>query len=49
MSSSSASFKSGVVIAVEHLIYSVVLGGVFAAFTLDDGTIGWLPLDPVDR
>ncbi len=44
-----AGFEFGVVIAVAHLIYGVVLGRVFAAFTLDDGAIGWLPLDPVDR
>lgn len=44
-----ASFEFGVVIAIAHLIYGVVLGRIFAAFTLDDGAIGWLPLDPVDR
>jgi len=44
-----ASFEFGVAIAVAHLLYGVVLGRVFAAFTLDDGAIGWLPVDPVDR
>jgi len=44
-----ASFEFGVVIAVAHLLYGVVLGRVFAAFTLEDGAIGWLALDPVDR
>ncbi|RLM72783.1 hypothetical protein [Halorubrum sp. Atlit-26R] len=44
-----ASFEFGVVIAVAHLVYGVVLGRVFAAFTLAEGAIGWLPIDPVDR
>ncbi len=43
-----ASFEFGAVIAVAHLIYGVVLGRVFAAFTLADAEIGWLPLDPTD-
>ena len=44
-----AGFEFAVVIAVAHLLYGVVLGRVFAAFTVADGAIGWLPLDPVDR
>ncbi|SFR31000.1 MULTISPECIES: hypothetical protein [Halorubrum] len=44
-----ASFEFGAVIAVAHLLYGLVLGRVFAAFTLADGEIGWLPIDPVDR
>jgi len=44
-----ASFEFGAVIAVAHLIYGLVLGRVFAALTLADGAIGWLPFDPVDR
>jgi len=44
-----ASFEFGAVIAVAHLLYGLVLGRVFAAFTLADGGIGWLPIDPVDR
>ncbi|ELZ42317.1 hypothetical protein C471_04730 [Halorubrum saccharovorum DSM 1137] len=44
-----ASFEFGAVIAVAHLLYGLVLGRVFAAFTLADGDIGWLPIDPVDR
>ena len=43
-----ASFEFGAVIAVAHLIYGLVLGRVFAAFTLADDEIGWLPLDPTD-
>ncbi len=44
-----AGFEFAVGIALAHLIYGVVLGRIFAAFTLADGAIGWLPLDPVDR
>jgi len=44
-----ASFEFGAVIAVAHLLYGLVLGRVFAAFTLADGGIEWLPIDPVDR
>ncbi len=44
-----ASFEFGVVIAVAHLVYGVVLGRVFAAFTLAEGAIGWLPISPVNR
>jgi len=44
-----AGFEFAVGIAVAHLLYGVVLGRVFAAFTLADGGISWLPLDPVDR
>ncbi|WP_144921926.1 hypothetical protein [Halorubrum salsamenti] len=44
-----ASFEFGAVIAVAHLLYGLVLGRVFAAFTLAEGEIGWLPIDPVDR
>ncbi|WP_241430031.1 hypothetical protein [Halorubrum lipolyticum] len=44
-----ASFEFGAVIAVAHLLYGLVLGRVFAAFTLADGGVGWLPIDPVDR
>ena len=44
-----ASFEFGVVIAVAHLVYGVVLGRVFAVFTLAEGAVGWLPIDPVDR
>jgi len=44
-----ASFEFGAVIAVAHLLYGIVLGRVFAAFTLVDGDIGWLPLDPAER
>ncbi|QWC18367.1 complement resistance protein TraT [Halorubrum sp. 2020YC2] len=44
-----ASFEFGAVIAVAHLLYGLVLGRVFAAFTLAEGDIGWLPVDPVDR
>ncbi|ELZ39953.1 hypothetical protein [Halorubrum tebenquichense] len=44
-----ASFEFGVVIAVAHLAYGVVLGRAFAAFTLADGGIGWLPIDPANR
>ncbi|MFC7187320.1 hypothetical protein [Halorubrum yunnanense] len=44
-----ASFEFGAVIAVAHLIYGLVLGRVFAAFTLAEGEIGWLPFDAVDR
>ncbi|PSQ54763.1 hypothetical protein BRD22_11670 [Halobacteriales archaeon SW_8_68_21] len=44
-----ASFEFGVVIAVAHLAYGVVLGRTFAAFTLADGAVGWLPIDPADR
>ncbi|QUO48772.1 MULTISPECIES: hypothetical protein [Halorubrum] len=44
-----ASFEFGVVIAVAHLVYGVVLGRAFAAFTLAEGAVGWLPIDPVDR
>ncbi|PAU82821.1 hypothetical protein CK500_11850 [Halorubrum salipaludis] len=43
-----ASFEFGAVIAVAHLLYGLVLGRVFAAFTLVEGEIGWLPIDPVD-
>ncbi|WP_241154909.1 hypothetical protein [Halorubrum sp. CSM-61] len=42
-------FEFGAVIAVAHLLYGLVLGRVFAAFTLAEGEIGWLPIDPVDR
>lgn len=44
-----ASLEFGVVIALAHLIYGVVLGRVFAALTLSDAVIGWLPLDPADQ
>lgn len=44
-----ASFEFGAVIAVAHLIYGLVLGRVFAALTLAEGAVGWLPFDPVDR
>ncbi|WP_096395329.1 hypothetical protein [Halorubrum trapanicum] len=44
-----AGFEFGVVIAVAHLVYGVVLGRVFAAFTLAEGAIDWLPIDAVDR
>jgi hypothetical protein len=44
-----ASFEFGAVIAVAHLTYGLVLGRVFAALTLAEGAIGWLPFDPVDR
>jgi hypothetical protein len=44
-----ASFEFGAVIAVAHLIYGLVLGRVFAALTLAEGEIGWLPFDAVDR
>ena len=44
-----ASFEFGAMIAVAHLLYGLVLGRVFAAFTLVEGDIGWLPIDPVDR
>jgi hypothetical protein len=44
-----ASFEFGAVIAVAHLVYGLVLGRVFAALTLAEGAIGWLPFDPVDR
>nr|WP_241686276.1 hypothetical protein [Halorubrum amylolyticum] len=44
-----ASLEFGAVIAVAHLLYGLVLGRMFAAFTLADGGIGWLPIDPVDR
>jgi len=44
-----ASFEFGAVIAVAHLIYGLVLGRVFAALTLAEGAIGWLPFDPADR
>ena len=44
-----ASFEFGAVIAVAHLLYGLVLGRVFAAFTLAEGDIAWLPIDPVDR
>ena len=44
-----ASFEFGVVIAVAHLVYGVVLGRAFAAFTLSEGAIDWLPIDPVGR
>ena len=44
-----AGLEFGVGIAVAHLIYGVVLGHVFAAFTLADGAIGWVPVDPADR
>lgn len=44
-----ASFEFGAVIAVAHLIYGLVLGRVFAALTLADGAIAWLPFDAVDR
>ena len=44
-----ASFEFGVVIAVAHLVYGVVLGRVFAAFTLAEGAIDWLPIDPANR
>lgn len=43
-----ASFEFGAVIAVAHLLYGLVLGRVFAALTLADDEIGWLPIDPVD-
>ncbi|ELZ49271.1 hypothetical protein C464_05068 [Halorubrum coriense DSM 10284] len=44
-----ASFEFGAVIAVAHLLYGLVLGRVFAAFTLAEGAIGWLPIDPLDQ
>jgi CBS domain-containing protein len=44
-----AGFEFGAIIAVAHLIYGLVLGRVFAALTLAEGAIGWLPFDPVDR
>ncbi|KOX98248.1 MULTISPECIES: hypothetical protein [Halorubrum] len=44
-----ASFEFGVVIAVAHLVYGVVLGRAFAAFTLAEGAIDWLPTDPANR
>lgn len=44
-----AGLEFGVGIAVAHLIYGVVLGRVFAAFTLANGAIGWIPVDPADR
>ena len=44
-----ASFEFGVVIAVAHLAYGVVLGRAFAAFTLVEGAVGWLPIDPANR
>ena len=44
-----ASFEFGVVIAVAHLVYGVVLGRVFAAFTLAEGAVDWLPIDPANR
>lgn len=44
-----ASFEFGAIIAVAHLIYGLVLGRVFAALTLAEGAVGWLPFDPVDR
>jgi hypothetical protein len=44
-----ASFEFGAVIAVAHLLYGLALGRVFAALTLADGDVGWLPTDPVDR
>ena len=44
-----AGFEFAVVIAVAHLIYGLVLGRVFAALTLADGEIGWLPLDASER
>jgi hypothetical protein len=43
------SLEFGAVIAVAHLLYGLVLGRIFAAFTLVDAEIGWLPIDPVDR
>ncbi|GAB7008849.1 hypothetical protein [Halorubrum trueperi] len=44
-----ASLEFGAIIAIAHLIYGLVLGRVFAALTLVDGGIGWLPFTPVDR
>lgn len=44
-----AGFEFGVVIAVAHLVYGVVLGRTFAAFTLAEGAVGWLPIDPANR
>jgi hypothetical protein len=44
-----ASFEFGVVIAAAHLVYGVVLGRAFAAFTLAEDGIGWLPTDPANR
>jgi len=44
-----ATLEFGAVIAVAHLLYGLVLGRIFAAFTLVDAEIGWLPIDPVDR
>jgi hypothetical protein len=44
-----ASLEFGVVIAVAHLVYGVVLGRIFAAFTLAEGAVGWLPIDPANR
>jgi hypothetical protein len=44
-----ASFEFGVVIAVAHLAYGVVLGRAFAAFTLVEGAVDWLPIDPTNR
>ncbi|WP_049906526.1 hypothetical protein [Halorubrum aidingense] len=44
-----AGFEFGAIIAIAHLIYGVVLGRVFAALTLADGGIEWLPIDLVER
>lgn len=37
-----ASFEFGAIIAVAHLLYGLVLGRVFAAFTVADGQFAWL-------
>ena len=44
-----ASFEFGVVISVAHLVYGVALGRAFAAFTLVEGAVDWLPIDPANR
>lgn len=44
-----AGLEFGVVIAVAHLLYGTVLGGVFAGLTLEESVIAWLPGAPTDR
>jgi hypothetical protein len=44
-----AGFEFGAIIAIAHLVYGLVLGRVFAALTLSDGGIEWLPTDLVER
>jgi hypothetical protein len=44
-----AGLEFGVVIAVAHLLYGTVLGGVFAGFTLEESVVAWLPGAPTDR